>query len=145
SEDNNGQWNLYSFIPTVSKNVRKEETASGMSVDLAWRLTIGDPTVKIVVTDSGIKWDEDDLIEKVWLNDKELVNHKPLHADGTACGGTGDLAGFDCNGDGLLTVSDYAETPGLTPAASPGHPLGDRNNNGKLDAGDLILNFSDGI
>ena len=145
SASSDGQWNLYSFIPSVAKSVRPQETASGMSVDLAWRLTIGDPSVVIAVTDSGIKWDEDDLIEKVWLNDKELVNHKPLHSDGSACGGTGALAGFDCNGDGLLTVSDYKDTPTLTPAASMGHPLGDRNGNGKLDAGDLIQNFSDGI
>ncbi len=54
-----------------------------MSVDMAWRLTIGDPSVKIVITDSGIKWDEADLIEKAFLNDKELANHKPQHADGT--------------------------------------------------------------
>ncbi len=53
--------------------------------------------------------------------------------------------GFDCNGDGILTVSDYAESTNLTPAASPGHPLGDRNGNGVLDAGDLIMNFSDGM
>jgi MYXO-CTERM domain-containing protein len=145
SDSSDGQWNLYSFIPSVAKNIRPQETASGMSVDLAWRLTIGDPSVVIAITDSGIKWDEDDLIEKVWLNYKELANHKPLHADGTACGGTGELLGFDCNGDGVLTVSDYKDTPTLTPAASMGHPLGDRNGNGKLDAGDLIQNFSDGV
>ncbi|APR85241.1 Serine protease, subtilase family protein [Minicystis rosea] len=139
----NGQWNLYSFMPDVSKNVRKAETASGMSVDLAWRLTIGDPSIVIAITDSGIKWDEDDLLDKVYLNHRELVNHKPLHADSSPCGGTGELAGFDCNGDGILTVSDYKDSPNLTPAASQGHPLGDRNGNGKLDAGDLILNFSD--
>ncbi|MFT3767117.1 MAG: S8 family serine peptidase [Minicystis sp.] len=143
STTENGQWNLYSFMPSVSKNVRKEETASGMSIDLAWRLTVGDPSIVIAVTDSGIKWDEDDLLDKVYLNHRELVGHKPLHGDGTPCGGTGELAGFDCNGDGILTVSDYKDSPNLTPAATPGHPLGDRNGNGKLDAGDLILNFSD--
>ena len=56
-----------------------------------------------------------------------------------------DLAGFDCNGDEEFTVADYAETPTLTPAASDGHPLGDRNQNGVLDAGDLIANFTDGV
>ena len=99
----------------------------------------------IAITDSGFKWDTDDLIDKVWLNDKELASHKPLHADATPCGGTGALAGFDCNGDGILSVSDYADTPSLAPDASMGHPLGDKNGNGKLDAGDIILNFSDGI
>ncbi len=145
SETTDGQWNFYSFIPKVAKFVRKEETASGMSIDLAWRYTIGDPNVILAVTDSGIEWDSADIVDKVWLNYKELQNHKPLHADGSACGGDGELAGFDCNGDGILTVSDYAESPNLSPPASDGHPLGDANGNGILDAGDLILNFSDGM
>lgn len=147
SADSDGQWNYYSFIPAPTSDIRPrpEETASGMSIDLAWRLTIGDPRVKLAITDSGIQWDSDDLLEQVWINARELANHKPLHADGNACGGGGALAGFDCNGDGDLTISDYKDTPSLQPEASDGHPKGDRNRNGKLDAGDLILNFSDGI
>jgi len=147
SADSDGQWNHYSFIPTPSGTVtpRPEETASGMSIDLAWRYTIGDPRVRIAITDSGIEWDADDLIEQVWLNHGELMSHKPLHADGAACGGAGDLAGFDCNGDGMLTVSDYRNTPSLKPEATGANPKGDRNANGKLDGGDLILNFTDGI
>lgn len=147
SSKDDGQWNYYSFIPAPSGTVmpRPQETASGMSIDAAWRYTIGDPSVVLAITDSGIKWDEDDLLEKAWINFKELANHKPTLADGTACGGTADLMGFDCNGDGVLTVSDYKDTPTLTPDADAGHPKGDKNRNGKLDAGDLILNFSDGI
>lgn len=145
SENGDGAWNFYSFIPSVAKNVRPQETASGMSIDLAWRYTTGDTRVRIVVTDSGIKWDDDDIIEKAYLSTGELVNHKPAHADGTACAGEGELAGFDCNGDGVLSVSDYAETPALQPEAANGHPKGDKNNNGKLDAGDIILNFSDSV
>ena len=99
---------------------------------MAWRLSTGDDSVRIVVTDSGINWDNDDLIEKVWLNQKELTAHKPLHADGMACAGDGELAGFDCNGDGILTVADYAETATLQPPASGERPLGDRNATGKL-------------
>ena len=143
-----GQWNFFSFLPDRSggtQPVRAGETASGMSIDMAWRYTTGDSRVKIAVLDSGIKWDEDDLLEKAFINTGELANHKPQHGDGSACGGTGDLAGYDCNDDGVLTISDYKDTPSLTPAAAAGHPLGDRNNNGKLDAGDLILNYSDGI
>jgi hypothetical protein len=162
SADSNGQWNYYSFIPQPSGTVmpRPEETASGMSIDLAWRHTIGDPRVAIVITDSGINWDEGDLIEKVRINFRELGAHKPTLADGSPCGdldpakvffGTptaeelATLTGFDCNGDGIVSVSDYAATVGLTPEASDGHPKGDRNNNGVLDAGDLIANFSDAI
>ncbi|MFO0760229.1 MAG: FG-GAP-like repeat-containing protein [Byssovorax sp.] len=144
SETSDGQWNLYSFMPSVS-HPRPEETASGMSVDLAWRLSTGVDSTRILVTDSGIEWDQDDLLERAWLNAKELVNHKPTHEDGSACGGEGELAGFDCNGDGILTVSDYAETKTLMPDATDTSPRGDKNHNGKLDAGDLILNFSDGV
>ncbi len=145
SEGGDGHWNYYSFMPDVLTKVRPEETASGMSVDLAWRWTIGDDSVRILVTDSGIEWDSSDLLDSAYLHAPELANHKPTLADGTACGGEGALAGFDCNGDGVLSVSDYKDAPALKPEASEGHPKGDKNNNGRLDAGDLILNFSDGV
>lgn len=157
SEDENGQWNYYSFM-VPNENVRPEETATGMSIDLAWRYTQGDPRVVIAVTDSGINWDEDDVIEAAYLNHRELLGHRP-NLNGVVCGdlnpefypdaAAGDLVGFDCapagNLDGVITVADYAETDVLLPLASEGHPKGDRNNNGKFDAGDLIMNFSDGI
>ncbi len=144
-EDEDGQWQYYSFIPKTAENVRKQEKAAGMSVDLAWRLTIGDPSIVIAITDSGIRWDKKDLINKVWLNAAELVNHKPRSSDDTPCGGEGPLSGFDCNGDGVFSITDYATTPSLEPAASTDHPQGDRNQNGVLDPGDLILAFSDGV
>ena len=53
NDSNDGQWNLYSFMPTTATHVRSQETASGMSFDLAWRLTIGDPSILIAITDSG--------------------------------------------------------------------------------------------
>ncbi|WP_437964838.1 FG-GAP-like repeat-containing protein [Sorangium sp. So ce260] len=146
SATQSGQWSFYSFIPAPSGRVRPrpEESAAGMAIDLAWRLTQGDPRVRIAVADSGILWSDGDLLEKVWINPGELALHKPLHADSAPCAGEGELAGFDCNGDGVLSVSDYEDTPGLTPAATEGRPRGDRNGNGWLDAGDLILHFSDG-
>jgi MYXO-CTERM domain-containing protein len=145
NENTDGAWNYFSFMPSIATNVRPEETASGMSIDLAWRYTTGDPSVRIVVTDSGINWDSGDIIEAAYLNAAELANHKPTQADGSACGGEGEVAGFDCNADGVLSASDYKDTVGLQPEASDGHPKGDKNNNGRLDAGDLILNFSDGV
>jgi hypothetical protein len=154
SEDSNGQWNYYSFM-VDNANVRPAETATGMSIDLAWRLTTGDPRVLIAVTDSGIKWDEEDIIEAAFINHRELANHRPLHGDGSACGNLDPtyypgelpaaLAGFDCNGDGIVSAADFKDTPSLTPAADADHPLGDRNRNGRFDAGDIIMNFSDGI
>ncbi|MCA9595345.1 MAG: VCBS repeat-containing protein [Myxococcales bacterium] len=151
SERKKGQWQFYSFIPDRSPGapeLRPQETASGMSIDLAWRHTIGDDRVLIAVLDSGIRWDESDLVEKAYLNKGELASFPPLHADSSPCAPldpqkpTEDL--FDCNGDGILTVGDYADHPGLQPDATQDHPKGDKNQNGLLDAGDLILNFSDG-
>jgi MYXO-CTERM domain-containing protein len=154
SADANGQWNYYSFM-VDNENVRPEETATGMSIDLAWRWTQGDPRVVIVVTDSGINWDEVDVIEAAFINHKELLAHRPTQEDGSPCGdldatlypgaAPSELTGFDCNGDGIISVADYALTPTLLPAATDGHPRGDKNDNGVFDAGDLILNFSDGI
>ena len=48
-----------------------------MSIDLAWRYTIGDPSVHHRDHRLGIKWDADDLIETAYLNDRELATHKP--------------------------------------------------------------------
>ncbi len=146
-DDRDGQWNYYSFLPVQEGNMtlRPEETTSGMSIDLAWRYSQGDDSIRIAVTDSGIKWNEYDLIERAWLNPGELLNHKPTESDGSPCGDAGELVGFDCNGDGIFNVIDYAVTPTLTPAETEGHPLGDINGNGILDGGDIIQNFSDEI
>jgi hypothetical protein len=146
--------------PSRTSTVRPEETASGMSIDLAWRHTIGDPRVdhrghrQRHQLGRGRPHREG----RVHQPPASSALHKPTHADGSPRAATSirlqgllrarptaELTGFDCNGDGIVSVSDYAETAGLTPEASDGHPKGDRNNNGVLDAGDLILNFSDGV
>jgi hypothetical protein len=142
-----GTWQYWSWIPPhdAQHPVRKQETAAGMSVDVAWTYTVGDPRVKIAVIDSGIKWDERELVHKAALNEKELANAKPLTASGAACGGTGDLAGFDCNGDGVFDLYDYeASTMGKLVGKTSAGDLTDANGNGLLDPGDLIALFSDG-
>ncbi|MEB2312034.1 MAG: S8 family serine peptidase [Sorangiineae bacterium] len=155
-----GQWELYSFIPDRSPGappLSPGETSSGMAVDMAWRLTTGDDRVLIAVLDSGIEWENSDLLQKAHLNRRELATHLPLQADGSPCAPLDPAAPtvdhFDCNGDGILTIADYADTPYLVPEADGGHPKGDYNRNGVLDAGDLIgmrdaggsKIFSDGI
>ncbi len=145
AERKSGQWELYSYIPDRSPGappLSAGETASGMSVDMAWRLTTGDDRTEIAILDSGIKWDDADLLDKAFLNKRELSTHLPLHSDASPCAPldpsqpTQDL--FDCNGDGILTIADYADTPYLVPDADGSHPKGDYNQNGVLDAGDLI-------
>src|SRR5690606_18194164 len=106
-----------------------------MSIDMAWRHTIGADQVLIAVLDSGIRWHDRDLIDKAYLNKAELPQ-PPLHEAGTRCAPLDPAQPtkhlYDCNGDGILTVSDYAEDPGVSGL----------NANGVRDAGDLILKFS---
>jgi hypothetical protein len=160
-------WNYWSWLPkqqgAPGPYVDDDQTlgASGMHIDVGWTYTTGRPDVKIAIIDCGIEWDDSDLADKAYLNAGELVKFKPQNADGSACGGTGVLAGFDCNGDGVFSVSDYGKDPrvappstdstdvcypGANPNATPQPAMiGDKNKNCILDAGDLIALFSDGI
>jgi hypothetical protein len=108
-EGSNGQWNYYSFM-VPNENVRPEETATGMSIDLAWRFTQGDPRVIIAVMDSGIKWDERDLVEAAFINHRELLSFRPLHADDSACG--------DLDPAKVFFGTPTAEEPSLASPAS---------------------------
>ena len=144
-------------LPAERRNARGQRIARRHRLDLHDR---GGPDVLIAIADSGIEWDDLDLAGKAFLNAGELTgSHGPRDASGNACGGTGPLRGYDCDGDGVLTMKDYANDPRLTPIVSgdpcflggdPSHPgpnrvLGDVNHNCLLDAGDLIELFSDGV
>lgn len=150
AERRSGAWNFYGFQPDRSEGAQPLRAAEvgkpvGMSVDLAWRYTTGNPRVLISILDSGPRWHARDIINKAYINVGELAKHKPRQKDGKPCAGKGDFPEFDCNGDGVVSYKDWTDDPGLLPEASSGHPKGDKNNNGMLDPGDLILNFSDGV
>lgn len=120
-----GHWEFSSRIPegVDRSKVHPAELAlgsAGISLDAAWQHTIGRDDVAIAVLDSGILWDHPDLRRKVWLNAGELPRPE-------------GSASHDANGDGLFDVEDYARDPRVA----------DGNGNGMLDAGDLILAFSD--
>jgi len=108
---------------------------SGAPVHTAFNVTTGRPDVTIAVLDSGIEWNNpgeiNDLRNKVRLNTGELP--KPEHADGSEC------AGYDCNGDGVVDVDDYASDPrvNLNDPRRMGPP-------GVLTPQDLLIAFSDG-
>ena len=161
-----GQWNYFSWLPVQSKGTNpylgadQKLGASGMSIDVGWTYSIGIPDVKIAVLDSGIKWDSPDIANKAVLNFAELAGAKrPQDKMGVVCAGTGALAGYDCNADGVFSVADYRDDPRIAPAVM-GDPCfddpermlkgsdrikGDINRNCMLDAGDLIELFSDGV
>lgn len=104
----------------------------GAAVDLAWGLERGRPDVVIAVLDSGIEWQDPEVVAQLgataYLNRAELL--PPLPA------ATGPDP-YDRNGDGRFNVADYGSDP----------RVGDRNGNGVLDPEDLILTpeFNDGV
>jgi uncharacterized repeat protein (TIGR01451 family) len=77
------------------------------TVDTAWQTTTGRPDVTIASLDSGIRWNDggaaSDLRRKVRLNKSELP--VPQQSGGVAC------SQYDCNGDGVFNVDDYAADP----------------------------------
>lgn len=145
-----GDWEKWGFLPDETShpgsgagtNVRTEEKvactggntqnctragqaglAAGQSSDRAWQLSTGDARVMIAVLDSGIRWRQESLIEKAYLNAGELAACPPPGATAS------NPATFDVNGDGLFNVRDYdLQVPAFA----------DLNGNGRLDAQDLI-------
>lgn len=99
----------------------KYAPGSGMDIVGMWETTTGRPDVVIAVLDSGNFWDNADLRRKVALNTGEL----PVPAG---------CASHDCNGDGVVTVDDFAEACAA-----------DLNGNGHCDGQDLIRFYSDGV
>src|SRR5438094_78415 len=77
---------------------------SGVSADLAWKLSIGDQSVEVAICDTGIRWDREELRRRVRLNPGEL----PVPCGVTAGQKGRPLAEYDCDGDGIFTADDDA-------------------------------------
>ncbi|HEY5961002.1 MAG TPA: S8 family serine peptidase, partial [Polyangiaceae bacterium] len=111
-----------------------------MSVDAAWRYTIGTSNVVLAILDDGIEWTNRELRARLVLNPGELQKFQPNHADQSPCApllsGDPNSPRFDCAlpPDGVVTVEDYAEKLGWT-SNQPQDP----NDNGILDPGDIVL------
>src|SRR4051812_41538278 len=102
---------------------------SGVRADTAWKYWTGDPQTTVAILDTGIRWQEHELTDKVHLNAAELP--EPQTTGGAACGAD------DCNGDGAFNVEDFADDPRVEVDA------GDTESDSFLDASDLIATFSD--
>ncbi len=104
---------------------------SGVRADQAWKYSTGDPSTVVAILDTGIRWQDPELVDRVHLNAGELPT--PQHANGTPCGSD------DCNGDGAFDVRDFANDPRVAIDA------GDSESDSILDASDLIATFSDSV
>ncbi len=131
--DLDDDWDLISYVREDAQDtVRPEELAlgSGVGLDLAVRTSAGRWDVLVAVGDSGLDWANRDLLYKIHLNTGELP--PPQDAKGQESGS------YDLDGNGLVNVADYAADPRVDPNA---HPDGYVD---VVDAGDLIVTFSDG-
>lgn len=159
-DDLNGDWELISTIPPeAAETIREEERAlgSGNWADRAWTLTKGRDEVRIAVLDSGIEWDEKDLLYTAFLNLSELGGDKLPRVDrATPVTGAVFFAGMDsdcttwpgalslpadgdANGDGVFNLEDYLCDGRVDRTA--GVDAADH----LVDPSDLIAIFSDGV
>src|SRR6059036_2115621 len=106
---------------------------SGVSADLAWKLSIGDQGVEVAICDTGIRWDREELRRRVRLNTGEL----PVPCGVTAGQKGRPLAEYDCDGDGIFTPDDYA---GIVAPNEGAH-----GNPTQVDGEDVLVHYSDGV
>ena len=95
---------------------------SGFNAAGAWKLHRGRPDVTVAILDTGIRWNSGGVRRQVALNAAEL----PAPEDG------------DVNANGVVDVQDFESDSTVDPAA------GDDGDDAKVDAQDLIAEFSDG-
>lgn len=129
AEPVSGQWNLFSGQSGCPPPLH----GSGISADLAWQVTQGQPKVVIGILDSGVNYDHEDLRDKIWLNRGELpIPTGGPFSNGASC--PGPVADpYDCNEDGVFNVEDYATSS-----------VPDVNGTADIDRGDLRA-FADGL
>ena len=132
--DLGGEWSYLSYVPEnaqASILPGLAHLAAGHSADRAWRTTTGRWEAAVAVADSGISWDETDLVNKIRLNTGELP--LPQLSDGS------EADDYDVDGNGLVNIEDYAEDPRLSIDAGASYA------SHLLDPSDLLAVFSDGI
>src|SRR5438874_8935385 len=137
------QHRLFGFAPNQSRTTAfyrdpgnphvGQPQVSGVSADLAWKLSIGEQTTDVAICDTGIRWDREELRRRIRLNTGEL----PVPCGVTAGQKGRPLAEYDCDGDGMFTPDDYA---GIVQPNEGAH-----GNPTKLDGEDVLVHFSDGI
>ena len=129
-----GDWKLTSARssnPQVYGNPQELCGVEGNSVDTAWETSTGRPDTVIAITDSGIKWCDATVVDKVYLNHAALpypeatvagqaLTKPQLESAGQAFT---DSDPYDLNDSGVFNVAQYSSDPrvlGYTKAAYGG-------------------------
>ncbi len=107
-----------------------EPMVAGFNASGAWKAERGRPDAVVAILDDGIDWSRRGLRDQIHLNTGELPY--PERSDGSSC------AAYDCNGDGVVNVEDYAEDPRVSLSWA-----GRRGPAGLITAQDLIHAFGD--
>ncbi|MFN2544679.1 MAG: hypothetical protein ABR600_08945 [Actinomycetota bacterium] len=112
----------------------------GMDLERAWKhFTKGDPHVVISYVEGGINWHTDSakgLTDRIYVNWRETPVPCTEKA-ASACGRSypKHRKAYDGNHDGFVNAADWKSDPRVS----------DSNENGYVDAEDLIVAFSDGV
>ncbi|MEC7240645.1 MAG: FG-GAP-like repeat-containing protein [Myxococcota bacterium] len=136
-DDLDAEWWMISTIPEYAQDTIREaelDFGSGCWADQAWRVSTGNFSTLVAVGDSGIEWDNNHLVNKVFLNTRELPLPKWV-----VDGNVQYFETHDADGNGLVNVQDYAHDDRVPWEA--GVEVADD----RLDASDLIAVFSDGV
>jgi Subtilase family len=89
-------------IYAVGPHAGKPQVA-GFNAAGAWKAERGRSDAVVAILDTGIVWNDTELREQIHINTGELPY--PEQSNGSSCGR------YDCNGDGVINVDDYAEDP----------------------------------
>jgi len=150
-----GNWKLSSQrtgVTSIDSNPQELCGVEGSSTDVAWQTSTGRPTTVIAVLDSGIKWCESGIVDKLYLNRAAL----PLPENGAgetkaqleAAGQSfTDDDPYDLVDSGVFDVAQYAGDPRVTATAAAygGYFCASHANNGYtgISPEDLIRTFAD--
>lgn len=95
------QWNLNNLgsaskvkISSASiKGLKEPVMGADINVVSAWKLCKGDPSITVAVLDEGVMNTHEDLVENIWVNEKELNGQSGVDDDGN--GYKDDIYGFN--------------------------------------------------
>ncbi len=143
---NNEQWYLFDCIPQSTPKATDPEGSAGMFFNEAWaQYGMGRTDLIVAYIEGGVNWRETetaDLRRKAYLNCGELpapenANGATMPGNSPGCLDPNNL--YDLDGDGVLTVDDYANDPRIA------RPFIHQATAGGITSEDLIVAFSDGV